>query len=227
MEKQLIKDINTKHIHAVDKHYRMYSGLSSQLLDYVDNTIILEITINERWQKDSNTTAKQLADSWKKFNPELSSALHYLVHVIHSKKTTGFVLNFEELKNKKLISDLIRKFNDVVNPSESIIETIEGDFEIPSYILPIKNADSHYKEKAKKEIRKTLQKKSKQGIIDLYNLLTELTSEEEKQQETFIECLGDVFLELFRSSPIYFKLKMTIRGKNKLKLIGENWEFIV
>ena len=86
-----ISAINSYHIHNVDKHYRMFAGLSSQLLDFQNDTLYLEISISRRWAKDVWTTAIQIANDWKKVNKELASARYYQVTIqfLDTKYETG------------------------------------------------------------------------------------------------------------------------------------------
>lgn len=111
MNKKLLKKINHKHIHSVDKFYRMYGGLSSSLTDYKDETIYLAIHISPRWNKDASTTAQQLAECWKTCNTELFAAKYYCVHIYSINGDTGFVTSFNTPPNDKVLKEQIRQFN--------------------------------------------------------------------------------------------------------------------
>jgi len=77
MEKQLIKNINARHIPSVDKLYRMHGGLASELVGYRNQTMQLKINLTEKWPKPPLETARLLAQSWKKANPELADGVFF------------------------------------------------------------------------------------------------------------------------------------------------------
>ena len=89
MTRKEVNKINTRHIPEVDRQYRMHGGLSSELMDFENGTIILRVNISEKWTKSSEETALQLAGSWKNNNPELSSASSYRALILAKHK--GFV----------------------------------------------------------------------------------------------------------------------------------------
>jgi len=49
LSKQEVSEINSKHLHSVDKHYRMHTGVGSQLLSVKNDTLVLEINVNDQW----------------------------------------------------------------------------------------------------------------------------------------------------------------------------------
>ena len=89
MTKDQTDRINKRHIPKVDRQYRVHGGLSSELMDFENGTIILRVTISEKWTKSPEETALQLAGSWKNNNPELSSASSYRAFILETHK--GFV----------------------------------------------------------------------------------------------------------------------------------------
>ena len=46
---QEVSKINTKHIHSVDKFFRMHAGVGSDLLSVKNDTMVLEINVNDKW----------------------------------------------------------------------------------------------------------------------------------------------------------------------------------
>lgn len=81
-------EIAESHVRGVDKWYRMAGGLRSKLISFEKRTIELEIHCSPKWTKDNQTTALQLAKSWKK-NRLLDQANSYLVHLFKSKSPSG------------------------------------------------------------------------------------------------------------------------------------------
>ena len=75
-----LEAVRDKHIRKVDKFYRMYGGLSSDLISFEKHVIELEIRFSNRWPKPLETTAKQLAKSWQR-NKLLNEANSYVVHL--------------------------------------------------------------------------------------------------------------------------------------------------
>jgi hypothetical protein len=105
--KDNLKAINTRHMHAIDKMYRMFAGLSSHLLAYEEGTLTLQVHHSKRWTKDPLTTAKQLAESWFFHNPEFKDAHTYSVYVHSSTYETGFFFTPAKRKdNDSLFTEL-------------------------------------------------------------------------------------------------------------------------
>jgi hypothetical protein len=126
MDKQTLRRISDHHIGTVDKFYRMYAGLSSDIDDYADSTIYITIRKNSIWPKDNETTAKQIAGDWRKYSEALRQAKKYHVAIINSDAPTGFVFNhnasddsaieaaIEALKNIPPMDDLKKECRVVV-----------------------------------------------------------------------------------------------------------------
>jgi len=95
MEKTHIEDINRRHIHSVDKLYRMHGGLSSKLLDFNNGTIYTQIHTTDLWTKSPLLTAFQLVQCWVDFNPELNTAWKF--HVSFYSSEPGKTMNAAEV----------------------------------------------------------------------------------------------------------------------------------
>ena len=81
-----IEEINRRHLFQTDKMYRMGFGLCSRLLDYRNGVIYLEVMFGRRWKKSYNTTAYEIAKTWKDGNKELSKAIGSKVFIIDARK---------------------------------------------------------------------------------------------------------------------------------------------
>lgn len=108
MDKETLEKIVEYHTKHVDKLYRMWGGLASQLTDVMNNTLFITIKVSVRWRKDNHTTARQLAACWKDRNPELQHAKDYVVKIVPIEGITGFALNLEQLKNTRQTAHLIQ-----------------------------------------------------------------------------------------------------------------------
>lgn len=87
-------DLNEKHCRLVDKLYRQFAGLSSEIISYKKRTIELKIRISKRWPKDPATTAIQLAKCWRDYHDCLKTARFYkvtLVYLNSDQEKGGFV----------------------------------------------------------------------------------------------------------------------------------------
>jgi len=62
-----VSKINSKHLHTVDKLYRMNAGVGSNLICVKDGTMVLEVNINNKWLaiKNLKQTSIQFLNSWK------------------------------------------------------------------------------------------------------------------------------------------------------------------
>ena len=108
-DKETLSAINDRHMHAIDKMYRMFAGLSSHLLAYEEGTLTLQVHHSKRWPKDPVTTAQQLAESWIRFNPELKEAHTYMVYVHASGSETGFANSIIGKEKDTLIIGRLRE----------------------------------------------------------------------------------------------------------------------
>jgi hypothetical protein len=60
-----VEQINQIHIHAVDKLYRMYTGVSSRIAEVKHGVVSLEVIINMNWEKSVHETARQFISDWR------------------------------------------------------------------------------------------------------------------------------------------------------------------
>jgi hypothetical protein len=67
-----VKAMNTYYVHGVDKLYRMFGGLSSELVAVKQGTAFLEVVLDDRWKKGCHETALQLVESRSAFNEKLA-----------------------------------------------------------------------------------------------------------------------------------------------------------
>jgi hypothetical protein len=82
MHQENLKKIVSRHVQEVDKYYRMFAGLSSELMACTNDALYINVCTDSRWKKDHETTARQLAVCWRRHNPELHQARYYLVNMI-------------------------------------------------------------------------------------------------------------------------------------------------
>ncbi len=81
-----IEEINKRHYFKTDLYYRTDFGLSSKLLAVKNGIAFIRVIINQRWLKDYKTTALEIANCWKKENPELATVFGCKVFIMMLKK---------------------------------------------------------------------------------------------------------------------------------------------
>ena len=91
-----LRAINHRHIRRVDKFYRMYAGLSSQLVRFEDDIMYVEIMNTERHILSTFNTAVAFASRWREWNEELAPARGFVVVFKKAKKPTGFSIPVSE-----------------------------------------------------------------------------------------------------------------------------------
>jgi hypothetical protein len=131
-----ISIISKRYIHGYDKHYRMWAGISSELISYNNFIISLEINNTEKRKPSNFDTAKWSAINWASFIPELRNALGFVV-TFKKSASTGFVIGVNEVNNKTLVEQLIA---DLKKPQE------EKLIAIYSGLLTKQEIDLYYKE---------------------------------------------------------------------------------
>ena len=88
-----LKEIAHRYIHQVDKYSRMFAGLSSQLVNYVDGIIYIEISNTRQHVLSTYNTAVSYAINYRNFNPELKDAVGFVVIFYDRDNIPGFVCN--------------------------------------------------------------------------------------------------------------------------------------
>ena len=110
MDMEQIKEINYWHVKGVDKYYRMFAGLSSEFIDLLDDTLYLKIHISPQWNINPHITAKKLAVSWVKNNPQLTRVKRYHVTIINIDGETGFAINPKAMEDTIDVQILLNRF---------------------------------------------------------------------------------------------------------------------
>ena len=91
LSKEILGPLNYKYVRGFDKWYRMYEGIASELINYEDGIIYLEICNTERKKPSDLTTALLFAKDWRRFNILLSDATGFHVSFYKS-SSTGFAI---------------------------------------------------------------------------------------------------------------------------------------
>ena len=86
LSEEEVSAINLKHLRTVDKLYRINSGVGSNLLSVHNDTMVLEININDKWleNKTLKQTSNQFLNCWKKFNSVLQKSRYYTVYIYNA-----------------------------------------------------------------------------------------------------------------------------------------------
>ena len=110
LSKQKVSEINSKHLHSVDKFYRMHAGVGSELLSVENDTLVLEINVNDQWltKKTLEQTSQQFLNSWKQNIKELQKCKYYIV-LINKSSPLGFTVDSKTTKEE--IASQLKKFN--------------------------------------------------------------------------------------------------------------------
>ena len=99
-----IQRINTKYKLEVESYYRSEYGVSSDLISYRNQVMIIQAIITKPRTKSYNAIAVELAHLWKKSNPELNSSLACKVYIVdlfkspHKLGLNSFANNYDAKK---------------------------------------------------------------------------------------------------------------------------------
>jgi hypothetical protein len=99
MTKKEVSAINDYYIRNMDKFWRMYAGVSSQLLFYRDGILYIEIQNSEKNILSTFNTAVAFANRWRDYNDELKNAQGFVVVFKKINRETGFALSTNEGKD--------------------------------------------------------------------------------------------------------------------------------
>ena len=98
-----LEQINHRHIHGIDKFYRMFGGAASRLLSFEYGILELEVRLDERAHRSTPVAmARKLADSWHR-EPELVHATGFLIHVYKAVRPLGFAIPANRCSKKTLV----------------------------------------------------------------------------------------------------------------------------
>lgn len=120
-----VKEITSRHISNVDKFYRMYAGLASNLERYENGILYLRIENTENKLPSNYKTALQISNDWLKMNKELSQAKGFIVS-FYSTKSTGFVFNQIDLKDENKIKTVVEELKSI--SKKELINIFSGLF---------------------------------------------------------------------------------------------------
>jgi len=81
-----IEEINRKHFIEADMYYRVGYGLTSKLINISMGVFTIEVVVGQRWEKDFNQTAQELAYLWKNSHAELKNAIGCKIYIVDARK---------------------------------------------------------------------------------------------------------------------------------------------
>src|SRR3989344_712390 len=122
LSKSEVKKIDSSYVRGVDKWRRMYAGVASNLERYEKDIIYLKIENTEKQFPSDYGTALKIAKSWKEFNKELRNAKGFTVS-FYSTKSTGFVLNHEDIKDEDKIKQVVEELKSAGKQKSERIST--------------------------------------------------------------------------------------------------------
>lgn len=105
--------VANRFINNVDKFSRMFAGLSSNLTNYVDGIIYIEISNSQRRILSTYNTAVFFAKKYRDFNPELKDAVGFVVIFYDRDNIPGFVITKDTRSEalQELVDELRRPEN--------------------------------------------------------------------------------------------------------------------
>ncbi|MBI5009229.1 MAG: hypothetical protein HZB98_06185 [Bacteroidia bacterium] len=109
-------ELNEDHCRRVDKLYRQFAGLASEIISYRNKTLELEIRISSRWPKDPETTAKQISKDWRSAHECLKKAKFYKVKLVFlgANQDTGGTFSINQYR-----SSMIQEITDILDKMKS------------------------------------------------------------------------------------------------------------
>jgi len=99
-----IQKINTRYKSEIDAYYRSEYGVSSNMLSFKNQVMVIEAIITKPRSKSYNAIAVELAHLWKRSNNELNSALAckvFIVDLFKSPHKIGMTMNINNYDAKK------------------------------------------------------------------------------------------------------------------------------
>jgi hypothetical protein len=104
-------DLNEIHCRKVDKLYRQFAGLSSDIISFKNKTIELEIRISKRWPKEPKTTAIQISNDWRRTHECLKKAKFFKVKLVFLNPDQDTGGTFSPNQDR---SSMIQEINDIL-----------------------------------------------------------------------------------------------------------------
>lgn len=125
LSKSEVERINSYFVRGVDKWMRMYAGIASNLERYENDIIYLRIENTEKQLPSNYETALKRVKTWIEFNKELSQAKGFVVS-FYNTKSTGFVLNHEDLKNKDKLEQVVEELKSAGKHKSELVSIFSG-----------------------------------------------------------------------------------------------------
>lgn len=106
-EKKL-KEINHWHAKTTDKWYRMYAGVSTDLINYKDDVAHIKVKNTESRLKSDEALSTKVIEAWKStLKRELPDTKGFVVDIYKTNKPTGFSIPFNAVMNEGAAQNLI------------------------------------------------------------------------------------------------------------------------
>jgi len=125
LSKSEVDKIDSSYVRGVDKWRRMYAGIASNLEMFEKDIIYLRIENTERKFPSDYKTALETVKTWIEFNKELCDAKGFVVS-FYGTKSTGFVLNHEEQKDKNRIRKVVEELKSSIKQKSELINIFSG-----------------------------------------------------------------------------------------------------
>lgn len=120
-----VQSISSRYVSGVDKFHRMFGGIASNLERYENDIIYLRIENTEKKSPSTYETAVQFTHSWINGNKELRQAKGFVVS-FYKCEFTGFVLNFEDLKNEDRIKQVLEELKSSGKQKSELVSVFSG-----------------------------------------------------------------------------------------------------
>ena len=134
-----LREVASLHVHRIDKLYRMYAGIASDLKGFTDESMILEVRIGQRPPNPLEEMVRKLAASWHA-EPELRSAKRFVAYVYTNNRPVGLSVDtspFQRGDIKGFAEVLVKQLRALGEPrTDVLLEVIEGELPEPSSRTP-------------------------------------------------------------------------------------------
>ena len=86
-----IADLNNRHIHSIDKLYRMHTGVASEILEIHDDHFVLQVQVHDRLPAERRELIIfNITKAWLP-NPELKHCRRVCLRVVKSQAPAGLL----------------------------------------------------------------------------------------------------------------------------------------
>jgi hypothetical protein len=131
LDEETVNRINEKFVRSTDKFHRMFRGVGTELLNYVDGCLYIRIHAGEGNTEGSRVLADKSSANLRDWIPELKDAKEYHAQIRYMKKPADIAMNMPDPKNQNAMEAMAMAMADVLLAKPELVREVIEDGPVP------------------------------------------------------------------------------------------------